>query len=610
MEAATPIEVGGRKFPIGQLLMAAVALIVVAGLGYVAYDRFLAKPAYPPINGTPVKVARGDVAASVSATGAVVATRQSRLTMQATGRLKELPVKMGDQVKAGAVLARLDTAPLELKLAQAKSLLKTNQIKLDQLKAGARPEEIAQAEAAVASAQGRLNDLQAGALPQDIQQAQAAAEAAAAQVRQAQAKLDALRAGPTPDVISAAEQGVQAAQAQLDKANADLARLTSPSPDELAQAQTQVDKAKAALAVAQANYDKIAWKADKAARQEGVVLQQATLDYQNALAQLRLKQQPRQSDVEAAQKAVDAAQAQVQAAQAKLAQLKAGPTDEDVRQAQAAVDAAAGLYQQALARVDARKAGAKPGDVQAAQAAVQQAQQALAIKKQPATAQDIALAEEQVNAAQLAIQQAQLDLDNATLVAPFDGVVGPVVANVGEQIANGSVVLMLVDPKAIRVDASVDEADVAKLAPGKAAQISFDALPDKKYGGKIVGIAPNATFQGGGPTYTVSVSFDDPSVAIPPGATANVSVVTAEKKNVVLIPNRAIKRFGRSPSVDVLVGPGRTEPRAIKTGLGNDQVTEVTEGLAEGETVVIPQSAQFVQPQASATPAPGAPARR
>src|SRR5581483_3684066 len=404
MEAATPIEVGGRKFPIGQLLMAAVALIVVAGLGYVAYDRFLAKPAYPPINGTPVKVARGDVAASVSATGAVVATRQSRLTMQATGRLKELPVKMGDQVKAGAVLARLDTAPLELKLAQAKSLLKTNQIKLDQLKAGARPEEIAQAEAAVASAQGRLNDLQAGALPQDIQQAQAAAEAAAAQVRQAQAKLDALRAGPTPDVISAAEQG---AQAQLDKANADLARLTSPSPDELAQAQTQVDKAKAALAVAQANYDKIAWKADKAARQEGVVLQQATLDYQNALAQLRLKQQPRQSDVEAAQKAVDAAQAQVQAAQAKLAQLKAGPTDEDVRQAQAAVDAAAGLYQQALARVDALKAGAKPGDVQAAQAAVQQAQQALAIKKQPATAQDIALAEEQVNAAQLAIQQAQ-----------------------------------------------------------------------------------------------------------------------------------------------------------------------------------------------------------
>src|SRR5581483_6244093 len=422
MEAATPIEVGGRKFPIGQLLMAAVALIVVAGLGYVAYDRFLAKPAYPPINGTPVKVARGDVAASVSATGAVVATRQSRLTMQATGRLKELPVKMGDQVKAGAVLARLDTAPLELKLAQAKSLLKTNQIKLDQLKAGARPEEIAQAEAAVASAQGRLNDLQAGALPQDIQQAQAAAEAAAAQVRQAQAKLDALRAGPTPDVISAAEQGVQAAQAQLDKANADLARLTSPSPDELAQAQTQVDKAKAALAVAQANYDKIAWKADKAARQEGVVLQQATLDYQNALAQLRLKQQPRQSDVEAAQ--------------------------------------------QAVARVDALKAGAKPGDVQAAQAAVQQAQQALAIKKQPATAQDIALAEEQVNAAQLAIQQAQLDLDNATLVAPFDGVVGPVVANVGEQIANGSVVLMLVDPKAIRVDASVDEADVAKLAPG------------------------------------------------------------------------------------------------------------------------------------------------
>src|SRR5437870_5446914 len=108
MEAARPqVTVAGGKFPWAQIMMVVVALGVIVGLGYVAYDRLLARPLVAPINGTPVKVARGDVSSTVSATGSVVATRQSRLTLQVSGRLKELPVRLGDEVKAGAVLAKL-----------------------------------------------------------------------------------------------------------------------------------------------------------------------------------------------------------------------------------------------------------------------------------------------------------------------------------------------------------------------------------------------------------------------------------------------------------------------------------------------------------------------
>jgi len=597
-----PLMAEGRRFPLAPVLMVVVALIVAAGLAYFAYVRLLAPPAVAPISGTPVKIARGNLATTVAATGQVVATRQSRLTLQGSGRLKDLPVKLGDEVKTGAVLAKLDTAPLELRLAQAKSALKRDQIKLDQLKAGPRTEEVAQAEAAVTSAQGKLSDLQAGSLPQEIAQAQAQAENSAAMVRQAQARLDALRTGATPDVMSAAQQQLTAAQAQVDKARADLAKLTQPNADEIAALKNNVDKTQAALKLAQAAYDKLGGRSDRAALPQALALQQATLDYNNAIAQLNLKQQPRQTDVEAAQAGIDAAQAQVAAAQARIDQLNTGANADDVRAAQASVEAAQATYQQALARVDTLKAGAKPGDLQAAQASLDAARQQLALKRSPTTAQDIALAEEQVNASQLIVQQAQMDLDNATLVAPYDGVVGAVSANVGEQVTNTSPILTLTDPKAVRVDATVDETDVGRLAVGKTAQVTFDGIPGKTFAGKVIAIAPNAVVQQGLSTYTVSVGLDD-TTGVTPGLTANVGVVAAEKQNVVLVPNRAIKRFGRSPSVDVLTGD-KTDSRAIKTGLVNDQYTEVTDGLAEGETVVIP--AMVIAP-VTATGAPAAP---
>jgi HlyD family secretion protein len=602
MEAARPpldAAAPGRKLGATAIVLSLAVVVLIAAASYVVYERYLARPAVPPIVGTRVQVAKGSIASGVAATGSVVSTRQSKLTMQVAGRLQELPVKLGDEVKAGALLAKVDSRPLELRLQQANSGLKTAQLRRDQLKQGARPEEIAQAEAAVQSAQGRLSDLQAGPPSTDVAAAQAAAETSGAAVRQAQAKLDAVRVGATSADVSAAEQAVKAAQANLDRANADLAKLSAPSDDELAPLRTMVDKAQAAVKVAQANYDKIGWRPDAAARQESAVLQQATLDYQNALAQLRLKQQPRQSDVEVGQRAVESAQAQVAAAQAKLAQLQAGPTAEDVRQAQAGVEAAQAAYQAGLARVESVRQGAKPGEIQAAQASVAQAQQALALKRSAVTAADLALAEEQIAAAEIAVKQAQLDLDNARLVAPYDGVVGAITANLGEQVGPTSTILTLFDPKATRVDFGVDEADIAKVQVGKPAQIVFDAMPDKRYAGKVVGIAPNAVAQGGVASYTVSVGIDDATFSGAPGLTANVNVVAAQKDGVIVVPNRAIRRTGRGQIVDVVMGE-RTEARPIKTGLLNDQMTEIVEGLAENETVVIPGSALAPRPAAPA----------
>jgi HlyD family secretion protein len=612
MEAARPpleTAAGGRRLGLLPILLAVVGLLLLAAIGYVLYERYLARPLVEPVAGTPVQVRRGSVRSTVSATGSVISTRQSRLAMQVSGRLKELPVKLGDEVKAGAVLAKIDTAPLELKLAQSRSSLRTAQVKLEQLKAGARPEEVAQAEASVQGAQGKLNDLQAGTLPQEIAAGQAQADNASAQIRQAQARLDALRNGATAADISAAEQALKAAQANADRSASELAKIKTPSDEELAPLRAQLTKAEAIVRQARANFDKVAWRPDIAARPESVALQQATSDYDNAAAQLRLRQQPRQSDLDAAQRVVESTQAQVEAARARVDLLKAGPTAEDVRQAQAAVEAAQATFQQASARVAALQSGAKPGELQTAQAAVAQAQQQLALRRAPTTLNDIVLAEEQVNLAQLLVQQTQLDIDNATLTAPYDGVIGALSANVGEQVGAQNAIITLLDPKATRVDVAVDEADVAKIAPGEVAQVSFDAVPGRQFAGKVIGIAPAATVTQGLTTYTVSVGVDDPEFfkAAPPGLTANVGIVVAQKENALVIPSRAIKRTGRNPSVDLYVGE-RAESRPIKTGLADGQMTEVVDGLTESDTVLIPAMSTVAPRGVQPPPNPLAPA--
>src|SRR5206468_3850775 len=116
-----------------------------------------------------------------------------------------------------------------------------------------------------------------------------------------------------------------------------------------------------------------------------------------------------------------------------------------------------------------------------------------------------------------------------------------------------------------------------------------DALPDRRFTGKVIGIAPSATVTQGVATYTVSVSIEAGDQAVPVGLTANVNVVTAQKDDTIFIPNRAIRRNGRNQAVDVLVD-GKTQPRNVTSGLANDTVTEITEGLQEGETVIIPQT--------------------
>lgn len=606
---STPVRAAGRLGVGAVVAVLAVFLLAFAG-GYVGYGRYAASSVVEAPAGTPAQVRRGGVAATVSATGSVVASRQSKLTMQASGKLIDFPVKLGDRVKAGQVLARLDPAPLQLKLDQASSALRTARVKLDQLKAGSRPEDIAQAEAAAQSAQVKLAEVQAGTSPQDIAQAQSSVEGVAASVRSAQAKLEQVTQGATATDLSAAEQGVASARAALDKAQIALDQTRAGAkPEDVRQQELAIEQAKDSLWSQQLSRDATCSRPGGSCAAANASVAAAESSVTQANEKLKaLKNGPDPRDVAAKQVDVDQARKALEGAQVKLDQLKAGPTDQEVRQAQASLDSAQASYRSALQKLDQLRAGARPSDLAAAQAGLVQAQQQLQVKKTPSTVQDLQLAEEQVRSAELGVRQAELDLQSATLTAPYDGLVGTLGANVGEQIGGSTAVLTLVDPTQTRVDVSVDESDIARIAPGMPAQISFDALPDTRYTGKVMGVAPTSTVTQGVATYTVSVEIGNADATAPVGLTANVAIVTQQRSDVLLVPNRALRRSGRTQVVEVLAN-GKTETRPVTTGLGNDQVTEVVDGLSEGETVLIPATTT-TQPRVGGFGGPPAPAIR
>lgn len=679
------LVVPGRTGGVNRWLLAA-ALLLLAAAAYAGYTRLSQTAASPPKLQT-VEVTKGTVAATVTSTGSVAARTTAQLAFRTSGRVEQVAVSVGDQVKQGQLLAKLEDADLKTQVVLAQAQLTTAQAKLDGLKAGARPEEVASAAAALASAQAKLSQVQKGSTQADLQSAESAVVTARGNLASAEAKLADLKRGPTPEDLAIAQTAVDQARAGLASAQAKLDELKAgPTQSDIASAQASVNSAKQALITAEDKYQmakgdnlkESGFSSVSAAQQN---YESARANYDTAVQKLNeLMAGSKAADLQAAQSNVDSAGAALTSAEARLAQVKAGQTQADLVQAEKAVDSARSALTSAEAKLEQLKAGATPEDLDVAQAAVTQAQATLALKRSPNTEADLRTAEAAVQQAEASLEQARRNLENASLFAPFDGVVAAVSASPGET-ATGAVVT-LVDPKQVRVNVNLAEMDVARVQLGQGAEIAFDALQGARLTGKVVAIAPSATVQSGVATYQVSLSVgelirqqttttgagrvvgsaqpgqgsrpapttavspssvprasdgsafqDQPQAvkdlftstygedaarlwvqqrnsdlirqALKPGMTASATIFYAQKADVLAIPNKAIKMQGRDRVVDVLVN-GAPEARVVRVGLSGDQMTEIVEGLAEGEQVVIPGTATTTT-STSSTRAPGAP---
>ncbi|GJM42397.1 MAG: RND transporter [Ardenticatenaceae bacterium] len=397
--------------------------------------------------------------------------------------------------------------------------------------------DVDNAQQSVILAQARLDDLLAEASAAEI----ASAEATLAS---AQAQLDDLLAGPTETEIALTEASIASAQASLSSSVAEL----NSSQNSINQ--SQITAAQANLLAAQQQLD-AAQEVD--ADNPTEVTHQAMLQAQQAVAN----------------------------AQAQLDNLLAGPS---VGAAQSSVAAANARLEGSQIDLDSTLTGASAADIANAQASIAQAEATLADLLAGPTMEEVRAAEAEIAQAELNLADAEEALVDASITAPFAGVVTAVYVTKGE-IASGPVV-ELVDSHSLEVVLNVDEVDIGSFAVGQPAIVTLEAWPNRDIDSQIVAIAPSANNDNSAlVTYAVNLAYQADDLPTLIGLTANANLITAQRNDVLLVPNATITpdRAAGKYFVDVQQADGSFQTVEVSIGLRDGDNTQITSGLVEGD---------------------------
>ncbi len=214
--------------------------------------------------------------------------------------------------------------------------------------------------------------------------------------------------------------------------------------------------------------------------------------------------------------------------------------------------------------------------------------------------------------------------------APFSGRIANFDVKVGDLINSGTILGVLIGNQKI-AEISLSEVDIANVKIGQKAILTFDALPDTKIEGEVIEINPLAETEQGVVNYKLKIALKNNNEKIKVGMSVEAEIITDKKENVILVPNSAIKQdkegkyvevvlldkrenltnssFDKSSNIrkirklnnqkdgliyfnfnkdkEVKLQPSQISKKYIKTGLSNNELTEVLEGLSKGEVIIL-----------------------
>nr|WP_297355693.1 efflux RND transporter periplasmic adaptor subunit [uncultured Caldimonas sp.] len=196
----------------------------------------------------------------------------------------------------------------------------------------------------------------------------------------------------------------------------------------------------------------------------------------------------------------------------------------------------------------------------------------------------------QVAEAQLALARAQLE--RMKIVAPFDGTAGIRQVNVGDYVAAGTDLVNLEDLSRVYVDFRLPERYLPQLRVGQAAQVTLDALPQKRFNARIDAMDPQVDATGR--SVLVRASLDNTEGVLRPGMFARVDTVLSTRPEALVVPEEAVMPdAGKQFVIKVVPGP-EVEGRAtrvaqrseVQTGARRQGRVEILQGVQAGDTVV------------------------
>ena len=208
--------------------------------------------------------------------------------------------------------------------------------------------------------------------------------------------------------------------------------------------------------------------------------------------------------------------------------------------------------------------------------------------------ESIQSASESLRSAEISMQNLQDAMNNYTITAPISGTIIEKDAKVGDAVKAGDTLCIVYDLSYLEMRINVDELQISSISVGQQVQITADAVPDKTYVGTVTRVSMKGTANGGTTTYPVSIRIDDTD-GLRPGMNANAEIVVAEAKNALVVPNAAVMRGSYvlvtkdSPSAanadTTMEAPEGFVYVPVKTGVSDDDYTQIVSGIQEGDTI-------------------------
>ena len=208
--------------------------------------------------------------------------------------------------------------------------------------------------------------------------------------------------------------------------------------------------------------------------------------------------------------------------------------------------------------------------------------------------ESIQSASESLRSAEISMQNLQDAMNNYTITAPISGTIIEKDAKVGDAVKAGDTLCIVYDLSYLEMSINVDELQISSISVGQKVQITADAVPDKTYVGTVTRVSMKGTSNSGTTTYPVTIRIDDTD-GLRPGMNANAEIVVAEAKNALVVPNAAVVRGSYvlvtkdSPSAanadTTMEAPEGFVYVPVKTGVSDDDYTQIVSGIQEGDTI-------------------------
>lgn len=472
-----------------------------------------------------IEVKKGTISQEVEVTGKVSPAQELSLAFEKSGRVVSVRRDIGEKVYIGESLVILDQSDFLAQLAQAKASAAAEQANLDQLMAGSRPEEIRIKETALNQANQDLQNTYKSVL-QTLEGGYVTAN-------------DAVRKQTSGMFNNEETINPQLTFSTYDlQAQADASNLRYVAGEELSAWRKELD-----ALYASNSYDSFDSAMNSAAKH---LLKIQT--YLNRISDALVKA-------------------------ANLAEATAATYKTNLTTARSQINSALTSVSNLEQTISSKEL------------AVQAAQDSLNLVKAGSTKEQIDSQKARVEAANANVMNVQAQLDKTVLRSPINGIVTKQDAKVGQIVSPNVQLVGIISEDKYQIDVNIPEVDISKVAIGNSVSITLDAIQREVFKGKVISIDPAETVVDGAVNFKVKIAFDNDDARVKSGFTANLTISTLVKENVLVLPQFAILQNDQGVFVKRIESDGLVQV-AITTGIkGRDGSVEIISGVNEGDKV-------------------------